>query len=140
MVTPAGNMIDDLQGDTYVPGGNEEEFAVHEGSRGTPVNSSEEEGSFDEESQAQSEGYEDIFEIDTRGYLDRYELSQEQLKAIEGHILLGVDAGQKLINVSIALSEAESEIALLRQELMAAKLVIREQKGWSDRFIDKTAE
>ena len=115
-----------------------DESVEREESGGAPFNSSEEEGSFDEESQAQSEGYEDIFEIDTRGYLDRYELSQEQLKAIEGHILLGVDAGQKLINVSIALSEAESEIAQLRQELMAAKRVIREQKGWSDRFIDKT--
>lgn len=144
-VTPTSSVRKSSSGEGSVSAGDEDRDSLSrlEGSVGTPRRS-ESEGDGDDRmndsSGYESEGYESVFEIDTRGFLDRYDLSNEQLKAMESHMLLGVDAAQKLINASIAAADTECQLADARLELRAAKSLIKFEKGWTDKYVDTTVE
>jgi hypothetical protein len=42
--------------------------------------------------------------------------------------------------VAIALAEAEARVSDLKMELKASKSVICHEKGWSPKFVDRTAK
>ena len=71
-----------------------------------------------------SEGFDGMLDVDHRAYLKSYDLSDEQIKAIEGHVHLGMDAAAKLVSKQVEFAETSRRESALRAILV-------QEKGWT---------
>lgn len=87
-----------------------------------------------------SEAFDGILDVDSKGFLESYDFSQEQIKAIEGHELLGVDAATKLISKVAELNESLGAQFRVRRREQALRALLKSEKGWTDSYISKMVD
>lgn len=79
-----------------------------------------------------SEAFGEVWTVKYRDWLNAYDLTDQQWKAIESHIELGVNAAESFANFAIAKFEADAKVNEQNKVIDALRLLLFRETGWQE--------